>query len=95
MHERYLSLADIFAVLYALHKPRCWPAAVLIVGASLLAYLPYLSSTLPQIEPSIVDLRIVSLIVAAAVLLLMGWFRASMSLFGPRRFAAIHAVIKT
>jgi Gpi18-like mannosyltransferase len=71
MHERYLFLADIFAVIYALHRPRCWPAPVLIVSASLLAYLSYLSAALPQVKPFVLDLRIASILAAGGLLMLI------------------------
>ncbi len=60
MHERYFYLADLFSVLYALVRPHRWFLPVLIVSASLLAYMPYLSSQVSFLSGVQVDLRIPS-----------------------------------
>lgn len=44
MHERYFFLADVFACLYLIFEPRRWILAMIVVLASLVSYLPYLSS---------------------------------------------------
>ncbi len=72
MHERYFYLADIISVLYALYVPRRWFVSVLVVGASLLAYMPFLSGQVPFFSGFHVDLRFPSilLVLGAASLLL-------------------------
>jgi Gpi18-like mannosyltransferase len=47
MHERYFYLADVLATLFALYQPRRAYVAVLVVGASFISYMPYLSSYSP------------------------------------------------
>jgi Gpi18-like mannosyltransferase len=42
MHERYFFLADVLTVLLAFQRPRLWFVPVLVQGASLLSYAPYL-----------------------------------------------------
>lgn len=71
MHERYFYLADVFSVLYALYRPRYWYLPVLVVGASLLAYLPYLSDSLPALMSYVVDLRIGAASMLVALMLLV------------------------
>lgn len=66
MHERYFFLADIFSVLYAFFAPRRWYLPVLIVGASLLSYMPYLSSQVSWLSFITVDLRYPSALLAVA-----------------------------
>jgi Gpi18-like mannosyltransferase len=70
MHERYFYLADLFSVIYALYVPRAWYVPVLVVGASLLAYMPYLSQV-PWFSHIHVDLQIPSLMALLALLLLL------------------------
>ncbi|MGH7141599.1 MAG: glycosyltransferase 87 family protein [Minisyncoccia bacterium] len=68
MHERYFYLADLFSVLYALWRPRRWYLPVLAAGASLLAYMPYLSQFVPALVPYTFDLRIPSAMLIVALL---------------------------
>jgi Gpi18-like mannosyltransferase len=42
MHERYFFLADVLTVLLACRRPKLWFVPVLVQGASLLSYAPYL-----------------------------------------------------
>ncbi len=72
MHERYFYLADILSVVYALYVPKRALVAVLVVGASFLAYMPFLSGQVAFFAPVHVDLRIPSAMLVLAVLLLGG-----------------------
>lgn len=73
MHERYFYLADIFSVLYALADPRKWHSAFLVVGASFLSYMPYLSSQVPALGfAHIVDIRMASMVMLAAIVCVIG-----------------------
>lgn len=65
MHERYFYLADLFSAVYAFFAPSRWPVAFLVVLASLLSYVPFLSGQLAFLSGIHVDLRI-----PAALLLL-------------------------
>lgn len=42
MHERYFFPADVFALLYAIRRPKRFYVPILVVGASFLTYLPFL-----------------------------------------------------
>jgi Gpi18-like mannosyltransferase len=70
MHERYFYLADVFSVIYSLYKPRMWYIPTLVVSASLLSYMPYLSHQVAFLAALHVDLRIPSLIMLVTVILL-------------------------
>lgn len=74
MHERYFYVADILSVVYALYHPRRMLVPVLVVGASLLAYMPFLSSQVPFFAGAHVDLRVPSTMLILAVLLLCKTF---------------------
>lgn len=69
MHERYFYLADMLSVLYVFLKPHRWYLPVLIVGASTLAYMPYLSSQVQFLSSVNVDLRFPSILLAIAGIL--------------------------
>lgn len=63
MHERYFYLADLFSLLYAYYVPRQWFVPVLVLGASFLAYMPFLGAQVGLFSPLTVDLRIPASIV--------------------------------
>jgi Gpi18-like mannosyltransferase len=67
MHERYFYLADVISCLYVVFMPRRWYLAVLIVFASTLAYMPYLSSQIPFLSGVHVDLRIPAVLLLVAI----------------------------
>ena len=69
MHERYFYLADIFSCLYVLYVPRRWYLPAIIVAASALAYMPYLSSQIPMLAPIHIDIRLPAAMLLVAVLL--------------------------
>ncbi|MDQ5955398.1 MAG: hypothetical protein QG621_401 [Patescibacteria group bacterium] len=58
MHERYFYLADLFALLYAFYQPRQWFVPLVVIGASLLAYMPFLSGQVAIFAPITIDLRV-------------------------------------
>lgn len=58
MHERYFYLADLFSLLYAYYDPRHWFVPVLVLSASFLAYMPFLSAQVGLFSPITIDLRI-------------------------------------
>jgi Gpi18-like mannosyltransferase len=63
MHERYFYPADILSVIYAFYFPRYFYLPLLVITASLLAYIPFLYDT------ALVPLPILSLLVLAALLI--------------------------
>ena len=73
MHERYFFLADILACALVVFAPRRWYIAVIVVGASLLSYMPYLSSQVPILSAFNVDLRTpASMLLIAISIVLIG-----------------------
>ena len=42
MHERYVYLADVIAILYGFYGPRWFFSPIVVQLASLLSYAPYL-----------------------------------------------------
>jgi Gpi18-like mannosyltransferase len=82
MHERYFYLADIISFLYVLYDPRRWYLAVMVVAASALAYMPFLSSQVAFLSSFNVDLRIPAaiLLVAACIVLLNLFYSVRSSL---------------
>lgn len=73
MHERYFFPADLFAILYALNKPKRFPVSLLVIGASTVSYLPFLFSESP------VELTTAAVLMGAALILVL-WdlYRAHM-----------------
>jgi Gpi18-like mannosyltransferase len=71
MHERYFFLADILSFLYAVYRPDRWYIPLLVITASFLSYLPYLSSQVPFLAGSSVDLRIPAVLLGSALVLLV------------------------
>jgi Gpi18-like mannosyltransferase len=69
MHERYFYLADALSVLIALYSPRRWYLPILFVSASLLSYMPFLSSQVSWLSFAHVDLRIPSSLLIIGILL--------------------------
>lgn len=63
IHERYFFLADMLSVLYAAREPRRRYLPVLVVGASLMSYMAYLTRQRP------VDERWLALMMLAALLI--------------------------
>jgi Gpi18-like mannosyltransferase len=43
MHERYFYLGDVLIVLYSVYRPRLWFLPLVVVSASFLSYMPFLS----------------------------------------------------
>lgn len=71
MHERYFYLADVISVLYVWYRPQAWYLPVIILTVSLFAYLPYLTEAMPVLERFLVDLRLLSVSLMAALGLIM------------------------
>ena len=63
IHERYFYLADMFAILYAVRHPRRRFVPLLVVGASLMSYVPYLMRQRP------IDERVLALMMLAALVI--------------------------
>ena len=80
MHERYFYLADLFAVLYALEYPRKWYFPALIVSASLLSYMPYLSGQVALLSSLHIDLRVSAFILLSAIGIAVAGFFISSSI---------------
>ncbi len=74
MHERYFYLADILTVLYALYLSRQWIIPSLVVLASTLAYLPYLSQLPVFASLPAVDLRVPSVLMLVALCVMVATF---------------------
>ena len=62
MHERYFYLADIFSVLYAFYEPRRILVPCIIVFASLISYMPFLSQQVGFLSSFHIDLRVPALL---------------------------------
>ncbi len=75
MHERYFYLADVFAVLFALWRPRAWYIAVLVVLSSLLSYQPFLSQLSFVKALPYVDLRMPATILLFAIIFIVAEVR--------------------
>ena len=73
MHERYFFPADVFAILYALNKPKRFPVPLLVIGASTVSYLPFLFGESP------VELTTAAVLMGAALIFVL-WdlYRAQM-----------------
>ncbi len=67
MHERYFYLADIFSLLYVFYNPQKWYLPILVIMASLLSYMPFLSSQVEFLSDITVDLRLPSILLGIAV----------------------------
>ncbi|MBQ7885652.1 MAG: DUF2029 domain-containing protein [Clostridia bacterium] len=61
IHERYFYLADMLSILYAVKRPRRRFVPLLVVGASLMSYVPYLMRQRP------IDERVLALMMLAAL----------------------------
>lgn len=65
MHERYFFPADLFAILYALNRPKRFLIPLLAIGASTASYLPFLFGESP------VDLTTAAVLMGAALILVL------------------------
>ncbi|MBX4192062.1 hypothetical protein KW798_01080 [Candidatus Parcubacteria bacterium] len=74
MHERYFYLADCLAVIYVLAYPRYWYLATLVVGTSLISYMPYLSQQVQFLSWAKVDLRVPSAILFVTLVGMVYWY---------------------
>ena len=63
IHERYFYLADMLSILYAIKYPRRRFVPLLVVGASLMSYVPYLMRQRP------IDERVLALMMLAALVI--------------------------
>ena len=63
IHERYFYLADMLSILYAAKYPRRRFMPLLVVGASLMCYVPYLMRQRP------IDERVLALMMLAALVI--------------------------
>lgn len=63
IHERYFYLADMFAILYAVKHARRRFMPLLVVGASLMSYVPYLMRQRP------IDERVLAVMMLAALVI--------------------------
>lgn len=73
MHERYFFPADLFAILYALNRPKRFLVPLLVIGASTASYLPFLFGESP------VELTTAAVLMGTALILVL-WdlYRAHM-----------------
>jgi len=71
MHERYFYLADLLAVLYAFYRPRRFFVPVLVVGTSLMSYMPFLSRQVSFLSWAQVDLRVPALILLIPIVVVI------------------------
>ena len=71
MHERYFFIADVLSILFAVLRPRRWFIPVLICGASLISYLPFLRGKEN-------DLTIAAAGMAAALVVLLWDFKTEL-----------------
>ena len=63
IHDRYFFLADMLALLYAAARPKRKALPVLVIGASLMCYIPYLTRQRP------LDMRGSALMMLAAIVI--------------------------
>ncbi|MGN0776625.1 MAG: glycosyltransferase 87 family protein [Candidatus Ventricola sp.] len=63
MHERYFYLADMLSILYAAKYPRRRFLPLLVIGSSLMCYVPYLMRQRP------IDERVLALMMLAALVI--------------------------
>ena len=63
IHERYFYLADMISILYAAKRPERRFVPMLVVGASLMSYVPYLMRQRP------IDERYLALMMLAALVI--------------------------
>lgn len=63
IHERYFYLADMLSILYAARHPRRRFMPLLVAGASLMCYVPYLTRQRP------IDERVLALMMLAALVI--------------------------
>lgn len=64
IHERYFYLADMLSILYAARHPRRRFMPLLVAGASLMCYVPYLTRQRP------IDERVLALMMLAALVII-------------------------
>lgn len=43
MHDRYFFPADVIAIVFAFYWPRCWYTLIVVISASLVAYMKFLT----------------------------------------------------
>ena len=69
IHERYFYLADMLSILYAVKYPRRRFMPLLVVGASLMSYVPYLMRQRPVDERHLALLMLLALVIVSRDLL--------------------------
>ncbi len=98
MHERYFYLADFISTLFAFFVPRRAYVPVLVVTASTLAYLPYLSSQVPALSGLHPDLRVPAALllvpIGVALIELYRYARAARLSMSASRYAISTSVKK-
>ena len=63
MHERYFFAADVVSIIYAFYTPKRFLVPIIVVGASLFSYFPFLFREEP------IDLRYLALLMAVALVI--------------------------
>ncbi|MDE1925110.1 MAG: hypothetical protein KGH79_02935 [Patescibacteria group bacterium] len=86
MHERYFFLADVFSVLYALYVPRRWYLPAIVVFASLISYMPFLSGQVSWFSAINIDLRIPSVLMLVAIVMTIVSERLQLSAVGSNAY---------
>jgi Gpi18-like mannosyltransferase len=74
MHDRYFFPADVFAFLFACLVPRAWWVAVLFQVGSVLAYAPYLASSVPGWPIQMTYVTHVGAVAMIAAMIGVVWF---------------------
>jgi Gpi18-like mannosyltransferase len=71
MHERYFYLADILATMYAFYNPRRWFLPVIIIFASFISYMPFLSGQVSWFSALHIDLRVGATILLGVIVFML------------------------
>jgi Gpi18-like mannosyltransferase len=69
MHERYFFAADVISIIYAFYRPKRFFVPIIVGGASLFSYFPFLFREEPIGLQYLAILMAVALIVVAADLI--------------------------
>lgn len=76
MHERYFYVADLIAVLYAFYRRGRWLVPLVVVGTSLISYMPFLYKQVSFLSWAHVDLRVPALLLLIPIGIVINDLRA-------------------
>ncbi len=76
MHEKYFYLADMVAITYAFIRPSKWYIPVLVISASTLSYMPFLSGAIPEFGKFVTSVAFGAVLILIALASLFPRIRA-------------------